>query len=207
MPKIIDLSVILNNSTPVYPGDPSTRLETITTVENDGHLDHYLSTVTHTGTHIDAPAHMLAGGKGLSDFPIDHFIGRGVYIRVENNRFDLEAVKAVDIRKDDIVMFHTGMSDHYSEDTYWENRPVMSEEIAHYLAAAKIKMVGLDTGSADAKGTGNHPVHKILLAADVLIIENLSNLASLADADFTVYALPLKLETDGAPARVIARLQ
>jgi kynurenine formamidase len=63
-------------------------------------------------------------------------------------------------------------------------------------------MVGLDTGSVD---TGDvFPIHKILLGGDVLIIENMTNLAPLAGKAFTVYALPLKLEVDGSPARAIA---
>ncbi len=202
--QIIDLSVLLNDRTPVYPGDPETVLKTITTVESDGHLDHYLSTVTHTGTHIDAPAHMLADGKTLNEFPVDHFVGRGVYIRVENNVFDLKTVKKSGIQAGDIVLFNTNMSDHYLEPTYWQNRPAMSEQIAQYLAESKVKMVGLDTGSADAQASDNYPIHKILLGGDVLIIENMTNLAQLEGKKFTVYALPLKLDVDGAPTRAIA---
>lgn len=204
MQEVIDLSVILNEQTPVYPGDPETRLETITAVEQDGHTDHYLSTVTHTGTHIDAPMHMLAGGKSLADFPIDHFIGRGRYVEVERGIFELEVVKRAHIQAGDIVLFHTGMSEHYYEPEYFKNIPAMSEDVARYLVNRKIKMVGLDTGSADNKK--DHPVHKILLGGDVLIIENMTNLDRLAEEQFLVYALPLKLELDGAPTRVIAQL-
>lgn len=204
---IIDLSVLLSEQTPVYPGDPETKLEAITAVETDGHLDHYLSTVTHTGTHIDAPAHMLVGGKTLDKFPINHFVGRGVYIKVENNTFDLKRVKRAGVEAGDIVLFHTGMSDHYLEPAYWKNRPAMSAEIARYLVENKVKMVGLDTGSADGRGSDDHPIHKILLGGDILIIENMANLDQLEGKEFTIYALPLKLAVDGAPARVIAQLE
>jgi arylformamidase len=202
--EIIDLSVLLNEQTPVYPGDPETKLEQITTVENDGHFDTYLSTVTHTGTHIDAPAHMIEGGKTLNEFPISYFAGRGVYIQVEDNTFDLEPVKQADIQAGDIVLFNTSMSDQYGEPSYWQNRPAMTEEIARYLVSKRVHMVGLDTGSADAKGSDGHPIHKTLLSGDVLIIENMTNLAELEGKNFTVYALPLKLDVDGSPARAIA---
>ncbi len=202
---IVDLSVVLNEQTPVYPGDPDTKLEAIAAIEQDGHVDHYLSTVTHTGTHIDAPMHMLPGGKSLDQFPIDQFVGRGRYIRVENNEFDLENVKEAGIQAGDIVLFHTGMGDHYHEPVYFEKIPAMPEEVAQYLVDCKVKMVGLDTGSADNKK--DHPVHKILLGGDVLIIENMTNLAQLEGKEFTVYALPLKLEVDGAPTRAIAQVE
>lgn len=203
--QIVDLSVVLNEQTPVYPGDPETKLETITTISNDGHVDHYLSTVTHTGTHIDAPMHMLADGKGLGQFPIDHFVGRGRYIKVKDNNFDLETVKGAGIQAGDVVLFHTGMSDYYYEPVYFNKIPAMPEEVAQYLVDSKVKMIGLDTGSADNKKA--HPVHKILLGGDVLIIENMTNLSRLAGKEFTVYALPLKLEVDGAPTRVIAEVK
>ena len=202
--QVIDLSVLLDEETPVYPGDPETKLRALTSVNNDGHLDHYLSVVTHTGTHIDAPAHMLAEGKTLDKFPVSHFVGRGVYVKVENNTFNLESVKNAGIQAGDIVLFHTGMSDRYNEPSYWQDRPAMSEEIAQYLADSKVQMVGLDTGSADAKDSKDHPIHKILLGSDVLIIENMTNLAQLQGTQFHVYALPLRLNVDGAPTRAIA---
>jgi arylformamidase len=203
--QIVDLSVILSEDTPVYPGDPETKFETIATVKNDGHTDHYISTVNHTGTHIDAPMHMLANGKSLNDFPIEHFVGRGRYIKVQDNNFDLETVKKADIQAGDIILFHTGMSDHYHEPIYFEHIPAMSAQIAEYLVDCKVKMVGLDTGSADNHDK-DHPIHKTLLAGNILIIENMTNLAQLEGKEFTVYALPLKLEVDGAPTRAIAEI-
>ena len=73
-----------------------------------------------------------------------------------------------------------------------------------YLIEKKVKIVGVDMASPDDEP---FPVHKKLLGAGVLIIENLTNLDQLEDKDFTVYALPIKLQIDGAPVRVIAELK
>ena len=70
------------------------------------------------------------------------------------------------------------------------------------VANAKVKMVGVDTCSIDNQS--HFPIHKILLSSDVLIIENLTNLGQLSNVDSIIYALPMKLDLDGAPARVIA---
>lgn len=159
---------------------------------------------THVGTHIDAPFHMLGNGKTLGEFPIEHFIGPGRYIRLENKNYDLEKLKQAGIQAGDIVVFHSGMSSVYDDAEYFEDYPAMPDEVANYLAEQKVKIVGLDMCSPD------HEVfsaHKILLAANVLIIENLTNLDKLADKEFTVYALPLNLQIDGAPARVIAEVK
>ncbi len=202
--KIVDLSVALSEQTPIYPGDPETKIIPAGIFEKDGYNDHYISVGTHVGTHIDAPLHMLAEGKTLDQFPIEHFVGRGRLIEVENNTFDLEKVKQADIEEGDIVLFHTGMSDIYRKPEYLEDYPEIPGEIADYLVEKKIKIVGVDMCSPDYPP---YKTHKILLSGDVLIIENLTNLAELAGKEFTIYALPVKLELDAAPARVIAQIK
>ncbi len=201
--KLIDLSVSLNEKTPIYPGDPKTEIKQGGILAKDGYEDHYVCVGTHVGTHIDAPAHMVAGGKTLDQVPLEQFFGKGIYIQVQKS-FDLEAIKKIPIAKGNIVLFHTGMSDAYHESAYYEKYPPLSEEIAHYLMSKKIKMVGVDMCSVDYPP---FPVHRILLGAGVLIIENLTNLSSLAGKEFVVHAFPVKLQLDGAPVRVVAEIQ
>lgn len=199
---IIDLSVTLNEKTPVYPGDPATVIKPAGVLAKDGYCDHFVSFGTHVGTHIDAPMHMLEGGASLDEVPIDSFVGNGRLVEITGSDFD--AVKSAGIQEGNIVLFHTRMSDKYSDPVYFEEYPAMTEEVAQYLVNAKVKMVGVDACSVDNKH--GFPVHKILLAGNVLIIENLTNLKQLADKEFEVFALPIKLQIDGAPARVIARV-
>lgn len=200
---IIDLSVPLNAQTPIYPGDPATKIEPAGVLAKDGYCDHYISVGTHVGTHIDAPKHMLENGASLDKTPVEQFVGRGCYVDVRNGNFD--AVKNTNIQAGDIVLLHTDMSEKYHEAVYFEDYPAMSEEIADYLVSKKVKMVGVDACSVDNKD--GFPIHKILLAGNVLIIENLTNLNELAGKKFDVYALPIKLQIDGAPARVIAEVK
>jgi kynurenine formamidase len=201
---LIDLSVTLNQQTPVYPGDPVIKIEPAGVIERDGWNDHVISVNTHVGTHIDAPLHMIAGGKTLDQVPIEQFVGRGRMIEV-GKAFDLEDIKQADVQEGDIVLFRTGMSENYQEPVYFEEYPAMSEEVASYLVDRKVKMVGVDAGSVD--NADGFPIHKILLGGEVLIIENLANLDKLTGKEFTVYALPIKLDIDGAPARVIAEVK
>lgn len=199
---LVDLSVPINEQTPIYPGDPATKIVPAGVLAKDGFSDHYVSIGTHVGTHIDAPMHMLEGGASLDQIPLDHFIGRGRLVEVIGN--DFEGVKAAGIQADDIVLLYTGMSDKYHEAIYFEDYPAMSEEVAKYLVETKVKMVGVDTCSVDNKD--GFPIHKILLAGGVLIIENLTNLKQLSGKEFSVHALPIKLQIDGAPARVVAEV-
>jgi kynurenine formamidase len=197
---LIDLSVPLNEQTPVYPGDPVPKIEPAGVLAKDGYNDHYISMGTHVGTHIDAPLHMLEDGLSLDKLPIEQFVGKGRMVKVTGT--DFESVKSADVQEGDIVLFRTGMSDKYHEAVYFEEYPAMSEEVANYLVGVKVKMVGVDTCSVDNQD--GFPIHKILLTGNVLIIENLTNLGQLTGKDFKVYALPLNLQIDGSPARVVA---
>lgn len=200
--KIIDLSVPLNTQTPTYEGDPPTKLEPVATVAKDGYAFTYISVNSHTGTHVDAPTHMVPGStKGLDSYPIEHFAGRGVYIDATAKAITLEAVQQAGLRPGDIVLFHTGMSNTYYESAYYDDYPAMPEDVAHYLVEQKVKIVGVDMCSPDHEP---FETHRILLAGDVLIAENLTNLDALAGQMFDVYALPIRLDIDAAPARVIA---
>lgn len=200
--RFIDLSVPINEDTPVYPGDPKTKIVPAGVLEKDGYEDHYVSIGTHVGTHIDAPKHMISRTKSLDQISVDRLIGNGIYIKV-NGKFNFEKIRKAPIKKDDIVIFHTGMSDVYYKPDYYNKYPAITEEIANYLVKKKIKMVGVDMCSVDHEP---FPVHRILLKNNILIIENLTNLAKLASQKFTVYAFPIKLQIDGAPARVVAEV-
>lgn len=85
---------------------------------------------------------------------------------------------------------------------YFKSYPALSEEAAHYLVEKRVNMVGSDTCSPD--GLEDYPIHRLLLGEDVLIIENLTNLDKLVGKEFTVYTLPIALQLDAAPARVLA---
>lgn len=189
---------------PVFPGDPAVRIAPAATFDDAGNLGHALSLGTHTGTHIDAPAHMIRGGKTLDRFPPDKLIGRGKYLKVSGPEIGLDAVKSSRVEAGDILIIDTGGSARFGQPDYYINYPVLTEDAAQYLVSAGIRMVGADVCSFDKDKAP--PVHKILLENDVLIIENLTQLQDLAGVEFKIYALPLRLDLDGAPARVIAEI-
>lgn len=172
-------------------------------IKRDGYNDHVVSFGTHVGTHIDAPLHMIAGGKTLNQFPIDYFVGNGVVIDASSasKEIGVEHAGNQPIGSGDVVLFYTGWAARYQDPKYFEDYPPLGEALAKYLVERKVKMIGVDICSPD-KAPFN--VHKTLFSNNVLIIENLTNLDQLLGKRFTVYALPLKLELDAAQARVVA---
>lgn len=200
--QYIDLSVLVDENTPVYPGDPKVTIVPAGIFAQDGFNDHTITLGTHVGTHIDAPLHMIENGKSFAEFPISHFVGRGIYIDARNG-YDLKSIKSMDIQAGDIVLIHTGMAEKYLEEGYFEDLTPIPEDIARYLTACRINIVGIDMGSPDHEP---FMIHKIFLGKDVLIIENLTNLDALAGKEFKIFALPMKLNLDGAPVRVVAEI-
>lgn len=68
--KLIDLSVPINENTPVYPGDPVTKIQPAGILYKDGYEDHYVCVGTHVGTHVDAPRHMVKNGESLDQITL-----------------------------------------------------------------------------------------------------------------------------------------
>lgn len=201
---IVDLSVLVDEDAPVYPGDPSVCIERQLTHDIDGVNDHLLHIGTHVGTHIDAPLHMIKNGKSLDEFSLEDMSGRGMLVDVRGG-FDGEKILDLDLSDVDIVLFLTGMSAFYRSDPnkYFSEYSYIPVYIAQFLAENNLKAVGVDACSPDYPDYG---VHKTLLEKDILIIENLTNLEELIDKQFIIYVAPLRLDIDGAPARVFAEV-
>lgn len=201
----VDLTQPLTDKTPVYPGDPETKIKPSAKMESDGYNDYYISFGTHVGTHVDAPVHMLAGGKTLDQYDVEKFIGRGVVIDARGkNVIDVDVLDGAEIKARDIVLFYTGTDKKYTGPEYFENYPTLTEDLAGELVARQVSMVGVDTCSPDV---APFDVHKFLLRNDILILENLTSLEKLVSKDCKIYALPLKLALDGAQVRVVAEVQ
>ena len=201
--KLIDLTYPFTDLMPTYPGDPKPSLEQFARIEREGYTDHWLQTGMHVGTHMDAPAHMIKGGRMVHELPLGGMYGKGRVVDARGKKsLDILILRDFEIKKDDIVLFCTGFSKKYHTKEYFTNFPVMTEALASELVRRKIKMVGFDTPSPDR---APFAVHKILLGAGVLIIENLTNLEALLPREtFQVEALPMRIAADAAPARVIA---
>ena len=169
---------------PTYPGDPVASLKQVAFVGKDGYADHALATTMHVGTHIDAPAHMIEGGKKIHELPLALFSGVGIVMDARDKQelsIELAARPSLTeskVQPYPIVLFCTAFSKYYRHDSgkYFSDYPVMTEALARELIRLKVKLIGLDTPSPDRPPFA---VHKILLGAGIPIIENLTNLEEL----------------------------
>lgn len=190
---------------PVYPGDPAAELNQVLSFPKDGMAASEVKTGMHVGTHMDAPLHMVDGGKKISEISVERFFGRGVLIDARDKKINKDLLKDVDIRSGDFILVLTGFGSRFNDPDYYENYPDLEEDFAQELVKLKVGVVGMDTPSPD-KPPFN--VHKILMNSEILIIENLTNLESLLGVkEFEVLALPAKFDAEAALARVVAKIK
>lgn len=203
----IDLSHTIHTDMPVYPGTEPPRITDICSLQDDGFAEKLLDIYSHTGTHIDAPAHMLEEGRHLDDFPVSAFIGPALVISCTSPVITQALIEAAleSCLSPEFLLFHTSWDRYWGRETYFTGYPVLSAEAARFIAGLGVKAVGFDTISADAADTQDYPIHRILLGSEILIIENLTRLSRLQGTAFTFSALPMKiLHSDGSPIRAVA---
>jgi len=203
--QYIDLTHTFTPAMPVFPGDPAAELDEVSTVAKDGILHYEVKTGMHVGTHMDAPAHMLEGGKFLDQYPPVKFFGRGVVLDAQGkSAADVNLLDQQQIQKGDIVLVCFGWSSEFQNEQYYLNYPEIKEGLARKLAELEVSIVGMDTPSPDR---APYVTHKILFEKDILIIENLNNLEALLKfKSFEIAALPAKFKAEAAPCRVVARI-
>lgn len=155
----------------------------------------------HTGTHIDAPLHMVVGGDTFEVVSLDHLVGSCKVVDVTNvesgvSKADLEKL---DLKKDDFVLLKTKNS---YEEAFDFDFVFLAADGAEYLTEIGVRGIGIDSLGVERSQEG-HPTHKTLFAHKVIIIEGL-RLKEVEAGEYFMVAAPLKLVgTDASPARVL----
>jgi arylformamidase len=198
--KVYDVTAPIFEGMPVYKNKPEKQPK-ITTITNGYVTESRIDMDVHTGTHVDAPLHMVTEGETFETISIEKLVGNckvfdltAVQDRI--TKIDLEKFP---IQKDDFVLFKTRNS---FEDEFNFEFIFLSEDGAKYLAEIGVRGVGIDALGVERSQPG-HPTHKTLFANGIIIMEGL-RLKEVPAGDYFMVAAPLKiLGTDAAPARVL----
>ncbi|MFA6845875.1 MAG: cyclase family protein [Sphaerochaetaceae bacterium] len=197
----LDLSRPLVDCKALYEGDPDIRLVQLGSLEKEGYRETRITMGSHSLTHVDAPSHILPEGKTLEKIPLSSFFGRA-YVMDCSNLQEIDDVSFVP-QGVDMLLFFSGWEDKFPTDSYMSGYPVLTSRAVNELLKRGIKLFGFDTPSADA--FSSLAIHRQILAADALIVENMINLKILVETQFDLTVLPLNiLFGDGSPVRAIA---
>ena len=104
--KVYDLTHTIQNDMPVYPGTVQPKLTTACTIQEVGYRETLLHMYSHTGTHMDAPAHMLRDGTALDCYDAAKFAGPAVVVDCQGQRaITLSLLQSYDLNGADFVAF------------------------------------------------------------------------------------------------------
>jgi len=210
--RVLDLTHAFDNGMPVFPGLPDPSFEPIAKVEEDGYAMTRYAMLNHIGTHVDAPAHQIAGGDTLDEIGLERLVTDGVRIDVSHRDphgpIPLEEIRGQldDVRAGDIVLFYSNNARNYGTDAYWTGWSYPDADASRALIERGISAVGFDGQSADPVDTTTFDLHRIWLSAGRMILENVNNLDQLPARAQLVVA-PMKVaRANGAPTRIFALL-
>ncbi len=202
--KIIDISMTIEMTMQVYKNRDVKKPQI--TVDSD-HIsgsahETRLNMNMHTGTHVDAPLHMMAGGQTMEVYDLEQFVGKARVL--DFSQLSDRVIKKSDllekfIEQGDIVLLKTANS---TTDEFEFDFVYLSGEAAAYLSSVGVKAVGIDALGIERNAPG-HPAHKALLENNIPIIEGL-RLADAAEGIYEFIGLPVKIAgVEASPLRAI----
>lgn len=189
--KIFDISLPLNEQTITYPGTTPLKINP-TRSSVTGSVLSEITMSSHTGTHIDAPSHVLEYGKTIDQIDLETFFGpcRVLDLTEVVKGILIEDLEGKNIKEGERILLKTTNS-------------FLTSEAASYLAGLNIKLVGIDSLSIKQGGLKDNRAHSELLSKNIPIIEGL-NMANIEEGEYTLVAFPVKFTgIDGSPARIV----
>jgi len=206
---IVDLTRVLSQATPVYPGDPPFLTSDALAHDPVGFNLKTVTTAMHVGTHLDAPRHYFAKGDGVDRIPLESCVGPAVLLKVAPvggivRTADLETAWNRLSVKRPRVLLSTGWEKTFGDPAYFASHPGFEPSLFPFLKKNGVVLFGVDMPSVKYGASDNASCHADLLGAKIVIVESLWNLEHLPDA-FFLSAAPLRLEgVDGSPIRAYA---
>jgi arylformamidase len=203
----IEASVPIRDGMVHWPGDPEIEVVRVSDLaRGDPATVSRLSAGVHSGTHVDAPVHFVAGAAGVDALPIDALIGEARVVAIRDPRaVDVPELREIDPRAGERLLFRTRNTPRcWQTDRFVEDFVYITLEGARFLVERGVRTVGIDYLSVASADEGV-PTHRTLLEAGVCIVEGL-DLTAVEPGTYEMLCLPLRLAGgDGAPARVLLR--
>lgn len=169
----------------------------------DGANESKLGIYAHTGSHVDAPYHILQNGKTIEKISLDKFMGKAVvldFTKVKNciTKNHFKNIR-LNVNKNDIVLLKTKNN---ADKKFNYGFTYLEKSGAGYLVSKKIKAVGIDSLGIE-RNQPNHETHKILLKNNIPIFEGL-DLSKVKQGRYFFHGLPLKIKKgDASPVRAV----
>jgi len=199
--KFYDISIPITEKMIVYPGNPAPEIRRYSSIPENKTNESLICVGSHCGTHVDAKRHIRNGAEGAASLPLDSFCGECQVLDLTNvekeiHRQDLERFI---IHSGDIILLKTKNSLRgYTR--FWEDFVHLKLDAANYLVERGVRTLGFDYLSVKKFGSDDE-VHQVLIE-NLTLFEGL-DLSQVPAGKYLFAGLPLRIDCDGAPARVI----
>ncbi len=222
--RVVDLTQVLGPDTVLWPGGAFST-ESLAEHATDGYYSRAFNSPEHAGTHLDAPAHFVAGGARVEAIPADRLVVPCALVDVsascgDDPGYELDADELLaderrhgELPRGGAVLVHTGWERFIGDGaTYLGGAgagdldfPGLTPAAAELIVARGCVGLGIDTLGVDPGSSSTFPVHHITLPAGLWHLEGLVNLTALPPRGARLFVGALKLaEGSGTPARVLA---
>ncbi len=208
MRRYIDVTLPYNRDIPAWPGEPKPEISRLKSMDrgDDANVTH-IDAAVHYGTHVDAPVHFIDGAAGIDSIPTEVLIGPVTVVGLP----DADIIDAAVLATSPLpagcerVLFKPRNSGLWAEPDHPFDRGyvAIAPDAAEALVAAGVRLVGVDYLSVEPFESEDFATHRLLLGAEVVIVEGL-DLRAAEPGSYEMACLPMKLAgADGAPARVV----
>lgn len=180
--RFIDLSQPLFDGAPNCPAHPVPRSQRTADHPEQGWRMEVLTVASHTGSHVDAPLHKIAGGKTISELPLEAFVGPARIVDLRPLEPEtaigpdrLEPALGAVLKPGEIVLLCTGWGDLRERNDLWlKQSPFLDPEGARWLVERQVRAVGIDHYSiGGSRDPVNSQTHTVLLGAGIWVAEEL----------------------------------
>lgn len=199
--KYYDVSLPITEGMIVYPGNPEPSINRYASIPGNKVNESFMTLGSHTGTHVDSRLHINNEGDGAESLPLDSFFGKCKVIDLTHVDREIHSkdLEGYEIGDGNIILLKTRNSIlGYRE--FRKDFVHVKLDAAEYLVKSGVKTLGFDYLSVKMFG-GDDDVHELLIN-NLTLFEGL-NLADVPEGEYTFLGVPLRINTDGAPARVI----
>ena len=198
----IDISVPLREGMVVFAFENNMQIERRYSMERgDMGNNSSIHMGVHTGTHMDAPRHVLANGQTIDQMPLSDAIGPARVIEIRDHKaIKAEELKQYKFKRGERILFKTLNSQRcWKTDTFIADFVYITEDAAQLLADSGVRLAGIDYLSVGGPGA----THRILLGAGIWLLEGL-DLSAVGVGNYNLICLPLKLvRTEASPVRAV----
>ena len=207
--EVFDISLPIFPGMTVFPGDPDVLFHAALDMGNGDPANvTCLHLGSQTGTHYDAPHHILNNGVTLEHFPLDHFFGPARVVAIPESVMTIDAALLRSLNLDGVerLLLKTRNSRFWQDPAhvFQTDYTALTTDAAEYLAGLDpLLLVGIDYLSIECYGQSELAAHKALMHRKKLILEGI-NLNDVTPGDYTLVALPLAYrDLDGGPTRAM----